>query len=100
MPAALLFEMAKEQLIYGIRAIIETVRSGNAINKVLLQDGLKNPLISELRALLAQEEIPYQFVPQVKLNKITTKNHQGAIAFASTVIFQEIEDLIAQVFER
>lgn len=37
--------------------------------------------------------------PLEKLVRITTKNHQGVIAFISPIVFQRIEDIIPQVYE-
>jgi len=38
-------------------------------------------------------------VPIEKLNKITTKNHQGVVAFISAVTYQRIEDIIPTIYE-
>ena len=49
--------------------------------------------------LLKSLNIPYKYVPVVKLNKITRKNHQGIIAYVSPVDFSSIEELIPSIFE-
>ncbi len=94
-------ESGKEQLIYGIRAIIETIQAGKPVNKVWIQDGaIKGELMRELRILLQEQDIPYQVVPIAKLNRLTTKNHQGVIAYTSAVVFQEIGEVITRAFEK
>ncbi|HON18552.1 MAG TPA: 23S rRNA (guanosine(2251)-2'-O)-methyltransferase RlmB, partial [Salinivirgaceae bacterium] len=45
-----------------------------------------------------QYQIPIQFVPLEKLNRVTAKNHQGVIAFLSVVEFQPVDEIIHRVF--
>ncbi|MBK0384031.1 23S rRNA (guanosine(2251)-2'-O)-methyltransferase RlmB [Pedobacter sp. SD-b] len=87
-------------MVFGIRAVIEAIGSGKDIESLFLQKGLSGGLISELKTLLRQFDIPSQQVPIEKLNRITTKNHQGVIAFISPITYQKIEDLVPQIFEK
>jgi 23S rRNA (guanosine2251-2'-O)-methyltransferase len=41
-----------------------------------------------------------QKVPLEKLNRITRKNHQGAIAFVSAIHYAKLENVIADTFEK
>jgi 23S rRNA (guanosine2251-2'-O)-methyltransferase len=41
-----------------------------------------------------------QKVPHEKLNQMTSKNHQGAIAFISPVEFQDLENIVPLIFEQ
>lgn len=88
------------QMIFGIRAVIEAISSGKEIESLFIQRGLTGGLISELKTLLRQYDVPSQQVPVEKLNRITSKNHQGVIAFISPITYQKIEDLIPAVYER
>ena len=92
-------EKEVNQMIFGIRAVIEAISSGKDIESLFLQKGISGELISELKTLLRQHDIPSQQVPIEKLNRITQKNHQGVIAFISPITYQKIEDLIPQIFE-
>ena len=91
--------MKKDQIIYGTRAIIEAIKSGKEIDKVLIRKSLRNALFSELSELIRQYEIPTQYVPIEKLNRITTKNHQGTVAFVSSVVYQDVEQIIPMIYE-
>src|SRR5690606_1545422 len=82
------------QMVFGIRAIIEAIRSGKEIESLFLQRGLTGGIIPELRNLLKEYSIPFQLVPVEKLNRLTKKNHQGAVAFISPIIYRKIEDII------
>lgn len=91
--------MEKETLIFGIRAIIEAVNSGETIDKVFLQKGLRGELFSELENTLRKASISSSYVPVEKLNRLTKKNHQGAVAKISPIAFHDIDDLVLNVIE-
>lgn len=88
------------QMIFGIRAVIEAVKSGKDMEAIYVQRGLTGGLFTELRALLREREIGFQQVPVEKLNRITRKNHQGVIGLISPVTYQNIESIIPDVYER
>lgn len=88
------------QMVFGVRAVIEALNSGKEIESLYIQRGLGGALISELKNLLNQGGIGYQPVPAEKLNRLTTKNHQGVVAFISPIIYQNVENVILDVFER
>src|SRR5690606_1499863 len=82
------------QMVFGIRAIMEAIQSGQEIESLFLQRGLSGPLMQELRQILRDYEVPYQQVPLEKLNRITRKNHQGAIAVISPITYNKIENIV------
>ena len=92
--------MEETNLIFGIRAVIEALRAGKKLDKILIQRGLNNELFAELKRTLKDFPAPFQFVPPEKLKKITSKNHQGVIAFLSVISYHKTEDLLPQVFEK
>jgi 23S rRNA (guanosine2251-2'-O)-methyltransferase len=90
----------KENIIYGLHPVAEAVRSGQEIDRVLFRKGLQGSFSAELLQLLKMHEIPFQFVPQEKLDRITRKNHQGIIAFISGISYQSVEHLVPLLFEQ
>ncbi|MCW0481920.1 23S rRNA (guanosine(2251)-2'-O)-methyltransferase RlmB [Gaoshiqia sediminis] len=88
-----------DDLIFGIRAVIEAINSGKEIDKVLLKRGEGGDLYKELFDLIRERQVPFQFVPIEKINRITRKNHQGVIAFVSPVTFYDIENYLPTLFE-
>lgn len=89
----------EKEMIFGIRAVIEAVQAGKDIDKILIRRDMTSDLSKELFTAIENRIIPVQKVPLEKLNRITTKNHQGVIAFISPIVFQRIEDIIPQVYE-
>lgn len=90
----------KQDMLYGLRPLLEAIDSGKEIEKVFLQKGLRSENFSELMNQLKKMDIPYQFVPIEKLNRLTRKNHQGVVAYVSPIVFDNIEQIIPVVFEQ
>lgn len=86
--------------VFGIRAIIEAIHAGKEIEKVLLKKGLMGDLLKELTDLIKERGIPFQTVPIERINRITRKNHQGALAFISAIEYQSLENTLISVFEK
>lgn len=91
--------MQNNDLIFGIRTVIEAVKSGKEVDKVMISKTTQGDLTKELINLLNECVIPFQFVPVEKINHICKKNHQGVVAFISPVAFHNIEQLIPTLYE-
>lgn len=89
----------EESLLFGLRPIMEAIKAGKDIDKLLVQKNLRGDLYSEFMSLLKTKNITCQFVPQETLNRITPKNHQGVIAYTSAITYHQIKDLLPEVFE-
>ncbi len=87
--------MTEPSKIFGIRAIIEAIRSEKSIEKIYIQKGLQGPLFSQLNALLKKHHISSSYVPVEKLNKLSkNQNHQGVVAKISQISFSSLEDIL------
>lgn len=89
----------KNNRIFGLRPIIEALDSGKTIDKLMVQKGLRGDIASELMAKARRYQVPIQFVPVEKLNRLTGKNHQGVFAFLSPIDFHPIENVLPQIYE-
>lgn len=89
----------KNLMLFGSRAVIEAIKSGKELEKIFLQNNVSNELTSELKRLIRENNIPFQYVPPEKLNRLSNKNHQGVIAFLSAITYQSIENILPAVFE-
>ncbi|ELR71241.1 23S rRNA (guanosine-2'-O-) -methyltransferase rlmB [Fulvivirga imtechensis AK7] len=90
----------QKDYIFGIRAIIESINSGKEIDKLLVQKGLNNDLIKELVKTARIHHVPISQVPIEKLQRITRKNHQGAIAFLSAVKYASLDNIIDHTYQQ
>jgi 23S rRNA (guanosine2251-2'-O)-methyltransferase len=89
-----------ENMIFGLRPVIEAIKAGKEIDRLFVQNGLKNELFGEMMSLLKKNNIPYQYVPLEKINRLTTKNHQGVVGYISSIEYHKIEDVLPVVFDK
>lgn len=89
----------KNITIFGIRPLIEAINVGKTVDKIMIQQNLSGELFAELKKLIHQHQIPFQYVPYQKLQQITSKNHQGVIGFLSQLEYESIEAIVPQLFE-
>jgi len=86
-------------MIFGTRAVIEAIKAGREIEKIFVQAGLNNDLIKELIQVAKHNGVPFTFVPQQKLNRLSTKNHQGVICMLATVSYASLEGIIDKAYQ-
>lgn len=89
-----------EDLIFGVRSVIEAIKAEREINKILIQKGMNKDLFTELKEALAGKDYQLQFVPIQKLDGMIDGNHQGVIAYVSPIEYGEIEPLIEAKLEK
>lgn len=90
----------EKEMIFGTRAVIEAIQAGKEIEKILIRRDMTNDLSRQLLAALEGKVVPIQKVPVDKLNLLTSKNHQGVIAYISPIRFQRLEDIIPFLYEQ
>ena len=86
--------------IFGIRAVIEAVRSGRQLDRLLIRHGLQGSLYHELITEIRNRNIPYQIVPQERIDLVTKKNHQGVLAWLSLIEYQSVSDILPLIYEK
>ncbi|UPS90319.1 23S rRNA (guanosine(2251)-2'-O)-methyltransferase RlmB [Bizionia sp. M204] len=91
--------MEQETLIFGLHSVIEAIQAGKTIEKIFIQKGLQGNLAHDLESLIRKESINVSYVPIEKLNRLTSKNHQGAVAQISPIEYHDIENLVLDVIE-
>ena len=92
--------MEIKDYIFGTRAIIEALEAGKTLDKIMVKRDGSNILLNELFEKAKLYNVPVIKVPIEKLNRITRKNHQGAIAILSPVTYHKLEDLVPEIYER
>lgn len=86
-------------MIFGTRAVIEAIQAGKEVDKIVMRRDLQNDLARQLFNVVKETNIPIQRVPQIKLDNLTRKNHQGVIAFISAITYQKLEDIVPFLYE-
>ena len=89
----------KEKIVYGVRGVIEAIKTGKTVDKILLKTKIKSENKRQILSLAKEMNIPVQFVPSEKLDKLTKNNHQGVIAFISPIEYYRTEDIVQKLYE-
>lgn len=86
-------------MLFGLRPILEALNAGRTLEKIFLLRGTKNSLVSDISELARTAGIQVQLVPVEKLDGLTRKNHQGAVAFVSPIDFAPLDSIVSTLFE-
>ncbi len=88
-----------DDLLIGFHSVIEAIRANKTIDKILIKKGLTGDLFQECLQLIRTQKLNFQYVPIEKLNRITRTNHQGIIAFSTSITYYDITNLLPSVYE-
>ena len=91
---------SKNNIIFGRHPVVDAVRSGADIDKIFIQRGTSGDFEKEVRKLCKEQEIPLQYVPKEKLNRITQGNHQGIIGYLALLQYYRLEDVVPHIYEK
>ena len=93
--------MTEEFTIEGRNAVLEAYRAGKTIDKLYVQEGIKNgPVQSIIREAKKQDTI-VNFVSRERLNQMSQEGrHQGVIAHAAAYEYAEVEDILKAAEEK
>ncbi|HOP04147.1 MAG TPA: 23S rRNA (guanosine(2251)-2'-O)-methyltransferase RlmB [Tenuifilaceae bacterium] len=92
-------KQSNSDAVYGIRPVIEAIRSGKVIDRILIKKGLSGELYGELVSVLRENGIHPQHVSAERFAAFGSRNHQGVVAYISPVDFQPVEEVVAQLWE-
>lgn len=87
-------------MVCGIHPVMEALRSALHVEKLLIRRDAGGAAIRDLKHLARETGVPWQPVPNEKLDRLTATEHQGVIAFISPVAMQDLDGLIAQAYDR
>lgn len=88
-----------DNFIFGLRPVIEAIKAGKEIDRILLKRDVTGETIGELFSLTKENDIPVQRVPIEKLNRLTKNNHQGVVAFLRQIDYRHLDDIVTLKFE-
>lgn len=81
--------------IEGRNSVLEALKAGRTINKILISKGDKEGSIKYITALAREKGIIIQEVERTKLDSISsTRAHQGVVAYVAPKDYVEIEDIL------
>lgn len=94
-------ETALNNRLEGRNSILEAIRAGRTIDKIFIQDGLRDNTISQIISKVKGTGAVISFVKKQRLDEMSeTGHHQGVIAQTSAYEYSEIDDIFALAKER
>ena len=87
-------EQKTDDFVIGRHPAMAALKSGQDINKVFVQSGLKSDAIQEIVSAAKKRSIVVSQVPKTKLDLLSDgQNHQGVVLAVSAFQYAELEDL-------
>ncbi|GAH93834.1 unnamed protein product, partial [marine sediment metagenome] len=89
-------------IIGGRNPVIEALKAGRPINKVLLARNIGlHSAVAEILTLAKSRGIPVEYMERSLIDRLTgTLSHQGVIAYAAIKEYVDLEDLLTISRER
>ena len=84
-------------LIFGIRPVVEAIEAGREIEKLYIRKGAEGQLMTELRDLCLRHRVHVQEVPVEKLHRLVRGNHQGVVAQIAAIAYVQLDDILERV---
>ncbi|MBP2078963.1 23S rRNA (guanosine(2251)-2'-O)-methyltransferase RlmB [Oceanobacillus polygoni] len=89
-----------QELIIGKNPVMEALKSGRSVNKVVISEQLNPNVQKKLQQMAREAGTIVQKVPKSKLDQLDSGNHQGVIAYVASYQYASIEDLFQRAEER
>ncbi len=89
------------RIIEGRNAVLEAMRSGRTIDRLLIQSGCQDGPVQTIKREAAKSGTVVDYVQKERLDQISqTGHHQGVIAYAAAYEYAEVEDILAKAREK
>ena len=90
-----------QHFIEGRNAVLEAMRSGKTIDKLYMQDGLRDGTTNTILRDAKKRDVIVSFVSKEKLDLMSkTKKHQGVIAICAAYEYSDMEDIFKRAEEK
>jgi 23S rRNA (guanosine2251-2'-O)-methyltransferase len=89
---------SRNELIFGVQPVLEALQSGKEFESIFILKTAGGAQLNELKKLLKDRSLAYQAVPVEKLNRLTTKNHQGVVGFVSPIQYSPLDVIVDQIY--
>lgn len=81
--------------VEGRNPVIEALKSGREIDKILIAKGAGEGSINKIIAIAKEKGLVVQYVERQKLNEMSeTNSHQGVIALVAAYEYSTLEDIL------
>ena len=90
-----------ETWIAGRNSVLEAIRSGRPIERVYVQDGLKDGPVQTIIGAAKKAGLYVRYETKERLTQLAgTENHQGVAAYAASYEYSTVEDILKEAREK
>lgn len=90
-----------EELIIGKNPVLEALKSGRDMNKILIAEGAQKGQTGQIIQLAKENGVIVQSVPRKKLDQLSSEgSHQGVAAYVAAYQYAELDDLFQLAKDR
>ncbi|PNH20556.1 23S rRNA (guanosine(2251)-2'-O)-methyltransferase RlmB [Lachnospiraceae bacterium] len=94
-------QKGNENAVEGRNAVIEAIRAGKSLDRLYVQDGLKDGPIQTILREAKKQDCRLSFVTKERLNQMSeTGHHQGVIAFLASDSYATVEEILKRAADR
>ena len=88
----------ERDLLSGVHSVLEAIRSGRQIEKILVQNEGLSQRLDELYDTARRAKLPVQKVPIQALDRLAQR-HQGVVAYVAPFTYIRLSEVLQQVHE-
>lgn len=90
-----------DDVIVGRNAVVESLKSGRGINKILVASGEREGSVREIVALARERGVVCEMVSRDRIGQIAAGHrHQGVLAYVAPVPYVELDEIISSARAR
>lgn len=90
-----------DDLVYGRNSVLESLKSGRPVNKLLVARGAATGSVREILALAREKKVPIQEVERKSLDAtLDNANHQGVLLYLAPKEYVELEAILNFAVEK
>lgn len=91
----------RTDIIEGRNPVMEALRSGRTIDKLLVQNGDRHGSIIKILKMAKDARVAVSYVEKAKLDSLSvTKSHQGVIAYVAAKEYVSLKDIVASAHKK
>src|SRR5699024_11006291 len=90
----------REEMIIGKNPVLEAIRSGRTIHKILLSDAINKRMEQNMMKQANKNKVIVQKVPRKKIDQQTDGSNQNVMAYFSNNSYFTIDDIIQNATNR
>lgn len=88
------------EIIFGVHPVLEALRAGVGVERILLARGKPSRALAELRRLAEKQRLPVQEIDKASLQRRFPGNTQGVVAYVRSVVGATVETILQEARKR